>query len=281
MVSQRARTYQVNSNELEVYRNGGELLCLGVHYNELGNDYTLSTQIEFLIDIDLDDVITYRIDANGGQVVFQFGSTPSLQGAYDLGNSISTTGLPVVITNPTPGAYKALQINGDLGVTGVIDPLGIEFIESAVNPLGVNKNGLWTSDNAAKDLMYERDGVAVINMTADFLRRDGTFAMTADLDMDTNKIIGLAAPTNPNDATRKTYVDTADALKLNLAGGTLSGTLTMNAATIAMGGNKITGLAAGTLAGDAVRFSLAEDRLDCSFKYASVMETTPLEPLPS
>jgi len=48
-------------------------------------------------------------------------------------------------------------------------------------------------------------------------------------------IIGLSSPTNSGDAATKGYVDTADALKLNLAGGTMSG-------AIAMGTNKITGL---------------------------------------
>ena len=57
-------------------------------------------------------------------------------------------------------------------------------------------------------------------------------------------ITGLSAPSNSSDATTKTYVDTADALKLNLAGGTLSGEL-------AMGTSKITGLGTPTATGDA------------------------------
>jgi hypothetical protein len=48
-------------------------------------------------------------------------------------------------------------------------------------------------------------------------------------------IIGLSSPTNSGDAATKGYVDTGLALKLNLAGGTMSG-------AIAMGTNKITGL---------------------------------------
>jgi hypothetical protein len=57
-------------------------------------------------------------------------------------------------------------------------------------------------------------------------------------------ITGLSAPVNATDATTKTYVDAADALKLNLSGGTLSG-------DIAMGGNKVTGLGAPTNTADA------------------------------
>jgi hypothetical protein len=62
--------------------------------------------------------------------------------------------------------------------------------------------------------------------------------------MGTNKITGLGTPTAGADATTKTYVDTADALKLNLAGGTMSG-------AIAMGSNKITGLGTPTDNADA------------------------------
>ncbi len=56
-------------------------------------------------------------------------------------------------------------------------------------------------------------------------------------------ITNLTSPTNSGDAATKGYVDTADALKLNLSGGTMSG-------AIAMGTNKITGLGnAGQLSG--------------------------------
>ena len=57
-------------------------------------------------------------------------------------------------------------------------------------------------------------------------------------------ITGLSTPVNATDATTKTYVDAADALKLNLAGGNMSG-------DIAMGDNKVTGLAAPTNNADA------------------------------
>jgi hypothetical protein len=53
--------------------------------------------------------------------------------------------------------------------------------------------------------------------------------------MGTSKITGLGTPTDTADATTKTYVDTADSLKLSLTGGTMSG-------AIAMGTNRITGV---------------------------------------
>jgi chemotaxis protein histidine kinase CheA len=57
-------------------------------------------------------------------------------------------------------------------------------------------------------------------------------------------ITNLTSPTNAGDAATKGYVDTADALKLNLSGGTMTG-------AIAMGTNKITGLGTPTSTADA------------------------------
>lgn len=57
-------------------------------------------------------------------------------------------------------------------------------------------------------------------------------------------ITNLTTPVNAGDAATKGYVDTNDALKLNLTGGTMSG-------NIAMGGNTVTGLATPSSTSDA------------------------------
>lgn len=77
---------------------------------------------------------------------------------------------------------------------------------------------------------------------------DGTLDMSSGT---VGTITGLATPTNPTDAATKGYVDTADALKLNLSGGTMSG-------AIAMGTNKITGLGTPTADADAVTKSYVD-----------------------
>ncbi len=71
---------------------------------------------------------------------------------------------------------------------------------------------------------------------------NGTLDMTSG---SAGTITGLTSPTNSTDAATKGYVDTADALKLNLSGGTMSG-------AIAMGSSKITGLGTPTDNADAV-----------------------------
>lgn len=77
---------------------------------------------------------------------------------------------------------------------------------------------------------------------------DGTLDMSSGT---VGTITGLATPTNSSDAATKGYVDTADALKLNLSGGTMSG-------NIAMGTNKITGLGTPTADADAVTKSYVD-----------------------
>ena len=57
------------------------------------------------------------------------------------------------------------------------------------------------------------------------LNIDGSIAMTGALNMGTNN---LSTPTSTTDAVTKQYTDNNDALKLNLSGGKMSGTLDMN-----------------------------------------------------
>ena len=68
--------------------------------------------------------------------------------------------------------------------------------------------------------------------------------MSGGIVMDTNKITGLGDPTSAQDAGTKAYIDAADALKLNLSGGTMSGPLVFSQvdSSIAMGTNSGSGI---------------------------------------
>jgi len=95
-------------------------------------------------------------------------------------------------------------------------------------------------------------GGVVGNVTGNVTAGSGTstfndVVITGELDMTAGSsatITGLSNPTNPSDAANKAYVDTQDALRLALTGGTMSG-------AIAMGNSKVTGLATPTADQDA------------------------------
>ena len=76
--------------------------------------------------------------------------------------------------------------------------------------------------------------------------------MTGALAMGGNKITGLGNPTFAQDASTKTYTDSADALKVTKAGDTMSGNL-------AMAGNKVTGLGATSASTDAATKQYVDD----------------------
>ena len=102
-------------------------------------------------------------------------------------------------------ASGQVTVAGSLDVSGSLDVAQLKITGNKIE-----------SDVSNADLTLDSNGTGSINVSA-------------------NKIINLAAPAGATDATTKTYVDTADALKLALAGGTMGG-------VIAMGTNKITGV---------------------------------------
>lgn len=70
---------------------------------------------------------------------------PTLQQAYTAGNIITTTTLrPVTINGPI--GEKLLVINGDVNVTGVIDPEGILLTPLATGALPTGTEGMFASD---------------------------------------------------------------------------------------------------------------------------------------
>jgi hypothetical protein len=80
---------------------------------------------------------------------------------------------------------------------------------------------------------------------------NGNIDMTAG---GTNTVVNVPTPVNNGDVTNKSYVDTQDALKLNLTGGTMTG-------AIAMSNNKITSLGAPTNNADAATKSYVDSSI--------------------
>jgi len=155
-----SQLYIVGYGQLEVQLNGQGLIE-GVDWEEVGTVGNPSSVIKTLIDLDVDDQLRLRIDTVGG-IVSTGGGSSTLQDAYNLGSVITTTlGNPVTIGGT---AAKVAQFNGDIGVTGVIDPQGISFTREGSDPLAATgQDGIWfdTSGN----MMLRKEGVGSTNVT--------------------------------------------------------------------------------------------------------------------
>ena len=231
---------------------------------------TTASAVPTTSDVDVGEVAVNTEDKrlftqdNGGSVV-ELGTTPS---------SVAVTGNATV--GGTLGVTGNTTLSGTLGVTGTTT-LGTANVTTAtvsskltvptpVDSTDAASKGyvdtevstavasLVDSAPAALDTLNEL--AAAIDDNASFattitttigtkLPKDGSEAMSGELDLGTNKIVNVVNPTSAQDVSTKNYVDTQDALKLSLTGGTMSG-------AIAMGTNKITGLGIPTATTDAV-----------------------------
>jgi hypothetical protein len=88
------------------------------------------------------------------------GGSQSLQSAYSYGNSITTS--PSVPFTVTSGGGKAAQFNGDIGVTGIIDPVALELSPQASNPLPGSTPGCYV-DSSGNFITY--NGSVTQNVT--------------------------------------------------------------------------------------------------------------------
>lgn len=195
--------YVVGAGHLEIFLNGQRLIE-SVDWNPQGTPGTIEQQIEILQTLEIGDRVTYRDSGNGG--VYFANSAPlsfTMQDTYDAGRFITTlVGQPVVINGPV--GEKLLQINGDIGITGLVDPTGITFIPQTVDPMESTDKGLWVGTD--DKLRFKKSSTETINVVDDFVRVDGTHSMAADLNLNNNSITNLADPVDPQDAATKAHV---------------------------------------------------------------------------
>lgn len=142
------------------------------------------------------------------------------------GDTISSTGNLVLVSS----------VDGDEETTGLISLNGTVFDQTGAQTGG----GSLSSDAATFGNITISD--SAITMTGNTALNINV--QSDEIDFNGAVVGGLGDPTANTDATTKLYVDDADALKLNLAGGTMSG-------AIAMGDNKVTGVATPTDGADA------------------------------
>jgi len=189
------------------------------------------------------------------------GGNLSVTGTSTLtGTLTATAGLSGPLTSSsatiTGGTINGAVIGGSSAqaITGTTVTASTGFVGGLTGNVTGNTTGTHTgavTGNVTGNLTGNVSGnVTTATGTSTFnnVTIDGTLDMSSGT---VGTITGLATPTNASDAATKGYVDTADALKLNLTGGTMSG-------AIAMGTNKITGLGTPTADADAVTKSYVD-----------------------
>ena len=163
-----------------------------------------------------------------------------------VAGTLGVTGLTTLATADINGGTVDGAVIGATSaqaITGTLITASTGFAGGLTGNVVGNLTGNVTGNSAGT-----HTGAVIGNVTA--ATGSSTFndmQINGTLNMDSGTIgtiTGLSTPVNTTDATTKAYVDAADALKLNLAGGTLSGAL-------AMGTNKITGLGTPTVSTDA------------------------------
>jgi fibronectin-binding autotransporter adhesin len=184
------------------------------------------------------------VDINAGAIDNTIiGASTKAAGSF---TTITTTGQATLATaDINGGTVDGAVIGGSSAqaVTGTLITATTGFAGGLTGNVVGNLTGNVTGNSAGT-----HTGAVIGNVTA--ATGSSTFndmQINGTLNMDSGTvgtITGLSTPVNTTDATTKAYVDAADALKLNLTGGTLSGAL-------AMGTNKITGLGTPTVSTDA------------------------------
>lgn len=116
----------------------------------------------------------------------------TLQTAYTNGRTINiSTGFPVEIKG---ASGKLLRIFGDIEVTGVIDPTGIELTPQVASPLPTGDRGIWVKSN--NHLIYN-DSTQEHDLTKDIEDLQsgvGVLALSRNLNNSTGSNIPKGTP---------------------------------------------------------------------------------------
>lgn len=125
-------SYNMTSDSLVVYVDG-ILMEPGLDYNEL-----TANSIQWVKPVVAGGRIRFRIGNIGGAT--NASSSSSLQAAYNNGSIITIVpGQPVMIGG---ASGKLLSVQGDMEVTGIIDPLGVQFTPTT-DPFSAGQAGIY------------------------------------------------------------------------------------------------------------------------------------------
>lgn len=158
--SNNTEFYVVGKGQLMIWLNG-QYLDNMIDWEDVGTVGNPSSSIRIKIALVVGDKLVFRNAQAGGISSGGGGGPVSLQNAYSNGNTITTSpGVPFTVGG---SATKVAVFNGDIDVTGVIDPKGMTFAPQGVSPLAPTDNGIWV--DALGNFIHSRPSMPDVNIT--------------------------------------------------------------------------------------------------------------------
>lgn len=232
-VTTRPQYYDPAKRNLEVYV--GQLL----KYQDIDWVDVDEQTIEFAYDLPAYTEIHFRIDSlpagslGGGTSGGGGGGSGNLQDAYDNGHTIAVVaGFPVTFT----GTGKLASFQGDIEVTGVIDPAGLQLIPQASNPLDAGQEGIWI--NTAGDLIHQK-ATTTVNITNVIENiESGSFVtlLTKEYFNNTGSIIPAFTPVYSPSIGEIAIADGTDEEKYRVIGMTMASSTSGTSVSVALNG---------------------------------------------
>ena len=181
------------------------------------------------------------VDINGGAID---GTT--------IGASSAAAGTFTTVTTTGQATLATADINGGTIDGSVIGGTTPQAVTGTTITANTGFTGALTGNvtgNVTGNLTGDVTGDVTGDLTGNVTAATGTTTLNdlivnGTVDFTSTALLNVSDPTAPQHAATKSYVDTADALKLDKAGGTMSGDITM-------GGNTVTGLGTPSASSDA------------------------------
>lgn len=181
------------------------------------------------------------VDINGG----------AIDGTI-IGASSAAAGTFTTVTTTGQATLASADINGGTIDGSVIGGATPQAVTGTTITANTGFSGALTGNvtgNVTGNLTGDVTGDVTGDLTGNVTASTGTttlndLVVNGTVDFTSTALLNVSDPTAPQHAATKSYVDTADALKLNLTGGTMSGGITM-------GGNTVTGLGTPSASSDA------------------------------